>query len=126
MKRLFALIFFVTGIITMANAQKVEMLFFRGELTCCAARACNALEEDLKELIRTKFPNGSVVYRTIGLTDESNAELVKRFNAKNQTVVVVKGSSYEDLTGIVAAYSRNKNKPLLENEVAEKINKILK
>ncbi len=111
---------------TFAHAQKVEVLFFKAELSCCAARACNALEADVKDVVSAKYTDGSVVFKTIMLSDEANADLIKKYNAKNQTVVAVGKSKNEDLSGIVAGYSRNKNKSVLENGMTEKINKVIK
>jgi hypothetical protein len=109
-----------------AHAQKAEVLFFKAELSCCAAKACNAIEADVKDVVSAKYTDGSVVFKTIMISDQANADLVQKHNAKNQTVVAVGKSKTEDLTGIVAGYSRNKNKTVLENGMTEKINKVIK
>jgi hypothetical protein len=111
---------------TFAQAQKAEVLFFKAEMSCCAARACNALEADVKDVVSAKYADGSVVFKTIMISDQANADLVQKHNAKNQTVVAVGKSKNEDLTGIVAGYSRNKNKTVLESGLTEKINKVIK
>lgn len=111
---------------TLAKAQKVEVLFFKADLSCCAARACNAIEADLKDIVSAKYADGSVVFKTVMISNKDNADLVQKYNAKNQTVVAVGKSKNEDLTGIVAGYSRNKNKTVLENGMVEKINNVTK
>ena len=110
---------------TYAKAQKAEVLFFKGELSCCAAKACNAVEADVKDLVLAKYADGTVVFKTVLISDQANAELVKKHSAKNQTVVIVGNAKNEDLTSIVATYSRDKNKTALENGLVEKVNKII-
>lgn len=129
MKKLFFILLtsiLFTGII---NAQKVEVLYFKANLPCCHARACNNLESQVKSIIESNYENGEVVFRTIMLSSEENAELVEKHNARSQTVVIVsnkrRSKEVVDATEIVRNFSRTRNQAEFEKAISESISKLL-
>jgi hypothetical protein len=111
-------------------AQKTEVLYFKADLACCQARACNALEGDVKAVVEKNFNGETVVFKEIKLADPNNKELIEKYNAKSQTVVIVthkkKKETFVDVTDIVRNYSRFKNKEELEKNFVAKINESMK
>jgi len=109
-------------------AQKCEILYFKANLPCCHARACNNLEADVKSIIDTKFKDGNVTMKVVKLGDEENKELVEKYNAKSQTVVLVstkkKNETVVDVSDIVRNYARNNNKDEFETALIAKINEL--
>jgi hypothetical protein len=122
-------ILLLAGALTSA-AQKAEVLYFKAELACCQAKACDALEEDIKAIVEKNFNNETIAFKEIKFADASNKELVERYSAKSQTVVIVatkKGKeSNVDVSDIVRKYNRNKNKDSFESELISKINETIK
>lgn len=121
----FALFAAVDGI-----AQKAEVLYFKANLACCQARSCSTLESDVKAAVEKSFTNGDVSFKVLKLADEANKELVEKYHAKSQTVVVVatkrKKETSVDISDIVRDYSRNRNKDLLEQNLIAKVNECMK
>ena len=111
------------------KAATVEVLYFKAQLPCCQARACNALEGDIKKTIETNFQNKNVSFREIKLNDPSNSELIKQYNAKSQTVVLLKTKRGKtksiDVSGIVSGYTRNNDYETFQKNLTEEINKLL-
>jgi hypothetical protein len=112
------------------HAQKAEVLYFKANLPCCQARACNTLETDIKNVISTQYNDKDVVFKTIRIADEENAELVKKYNAKSQTVVIINNSKKKnnitDASNIVRSYARSNDKDLFEKDFALKLKESLK
>jgi hypothetical protein len=130
MKRL-ALIFCILVFATTSLlAQKAEVLYFKAELACCQAKACNAIEEVVKEVVEKNFNGEAVSFKEVKLADEANKELVDKHNAKSQTVVIIskkkKKETVVDVSDIVRSYSRNQNKEELEKQLVAKINETIK
>ena len=115
-----------TGIAQQNNA---EVLFFKAELSCCKARACEQLEKDIKSIVEENFSDNELVFRSVKLADNENKALVDKYNAKNQSVVVVTDKSGEekfiDISDLVARYQKNQNKESVKNEIVKKIKTIL-
>lgn len=111
-------------------AQKAEVLYFKANLACCQASSCNTLESDVKAAVEKSFTNGDVSFKVLKLADEANKELVEKYHAKSQTVVVVatkrKKETSVDISDIVRDYSRNRNKDLLEQNLIAKVNECMK
>ncbi len=129
MKKLFTVICVSLLIGASAFAQKAEVLYFKAELGCCQARACNALESDVKSIIESHFNDRDVQFVTVKISDEANMELVEKHNAKSQTVVITvkkrRRETIVDLSDIVSAYSRNRDKETLEKELIAKISEVI-
>jgi DNA-binding protein YbaB len=111
-------------------AQKAEVLYFKANLACCQARSCDAIESDVKAAVEKSFTNGEVLFKVLKLADAANKELVEKYHAKSQTVVVVatkkKKVTSVDISDIVRDYSRNRNKDLLEQNLIAKVNECMK
>ncbi len=113
-----------------ANAQKVELLYFKANLPCCPARACNALESDIQSILEESFDSETVIFKQVLLADASNKSLVDKYNAKSQTVVLVKNSGGEeklvDASSQVRAYMRSNDKAKLKAELTAMLNELEK
>jgi hypothetical protein len=113
-----------------SNKKSVEVLYFKANLCRCKAGACNALQADVDSVLIKYFQNENIEFKVIKLADEANKDLVTKFNAKSQTVVIVstkrKKENAIDVSDIVANYSKSKDKVKFENEMKDKINEILK
>ena len=113
-----------------SNKKSTEVLYFKANLCKCKAGACNALQADVDSVIIKYFQNENIEFKVIKLADEANKDLVAKYNAKSQTVVIVttkrKKENVIDVSDIVSNYSRSKDKVKFENEMKDKINEILK
>lgn len=109
---------------------KIEVLYFKANLACCKARACNALETDIQSVLQKSFADSSVVLREIKLADEANKALVEKYKAQSQTVIIIKTTKKKetsiDVSDIVKAYVQNQNKETFEQSLLAKINEIKK
>ncbi|MFO7868972.1 MAG: hypothetical protein R6U95_06720 [Bacteroidales bacterium] len=126
----FLLSFLVISGIAFAQSAQTEVLYFKADLPCCPARACNRLESNIQSLIEKNFPNGNVVFREVKISDTIHAELVEHFDAKSQTVVIVRDrfllKDVElDISDIVAQYARSRNREEIEAEIVQKIQSVL-
>ncbi|PKP39192.1 MAG: hypothetical protein CVT98_02795 [Bacteroidetes bacterium HGW-Bacteroidetes-15] len=111
-------------------AQKAEVLYFKAELACCQAKACDAIEADVKAIIDNNFDDETVTFKEVKLAEASNKELVEIHKAKSQTVVIIakkkKKETIVDVSDIVRNYSRSRNKAVFETELLAKINESIK
>ncbi len=111
------------------NAQKAEVLYFKANLPCCQATACNNVESVVKGIVDVNFSN-KAEFKQVKLADASNSTLVQKHNAKSQTVVVsfMKDGKENnvDVSDIVRSYTRDGDKEKLEKELVAKINETLK
>ncbi len=134
MKKTFMLfaIIMLSGMLLSAQSAKnsIEVLYFKANLACCKARACNALESDIQNIISESYPDSSVVLTEIKLIDTTNNALIAKYNAQSQTVVIVKKKKKKefsiDVSDIVKAYVQNQNKETLKQELMAKIEEIKK
>ncbi|MFW5793164.1 MAG: hypothetical protein ACOCWC_02690 [Bacteroidota bacterium] len=109
-----------------AFSQQSEVLYFKANLPCCPAKACNILEAEIKEIIENNYSDNEIVFKTIKIADSNNSELIKKYNAKSQTVVIVSNETTVDVSDIVKSYTRKKDKVEFESKLLAKINKSLK
>lgn len=132
MRKIFLLfsVILLAGMVSAQKNSKIEVLYFKANLACCKARACNALQNEVQNIIYKNFTDGSVIFREIKLSDTANRKLVEKYQAKSQTVIIVKKKKKnevsEDVSAIVAAYLQNQNKETLENELLAKISELKK
>lgn len=131
MKKIILGVFFaLIAIGAFAQKNNVEVLYFKAQLACCRAAACNNLENEVKTIIEKNFPNGNVTFKQVALADETNKPLVEKHNAKSQTVVIVKTAKKKetstDISDIIRSYARSSDKTKFETELVDKINEILK
>lgn len=101
----------------------IEVLYFKAQLSCCQARACNTLENDIKTLIAANFDTSKVTFTEVLLADAKNKALVEQYKAKSQTVVVVNAKKKKtmDVSDLVRTYLRNGDKATFEKELIQKI-----
>jgi hypothetical protein len=118
----------------MASAKEkknvIEVLYFKANLACCKARACNALEAKVKEIVDKNWTDGSVTFRQVKLSDSTNTELVKKYNAQSQTLILVKSSKKKDssldISTILQEYAKTNDEQKFETEFTAKINEFIK
>jgi hypothetical protein len=122
----------LSGMMLYAQSKKssIEVLYFKANLACCKAKACNQLEADIQNLITKNYPKGNVVFKEIKLADAANKELIDKYNAKSQTVIIVKKTkkkeSFSDVSDIVQKYMISQDKAGFEKDLTAKINESLK
>ncbi len=124
-----SILFLLTATIFFGQkSNNIEVYYFKAELTCCRAKACDVLENDIKTLIEEKFPDKSVVFKRIKLTDENNKALVEKYKAESQTVIICRKKRskelFIDVSDIVQDYAYNEDKTFLERELMSKITEI--
>lgn len=131
MKKIFlSLSFLLIALISYAQSNPiVEVLFFKTNLTCCAAHTCTTLTGDVRKVVESNFSAKKVIFKEINIKDQANKELVKKFNAKHQNVFVVvtkKGKeTVIDVTDLVAEFNSNKDYAAFENKLKGIIKKQL-
>lgn len=129
MKKSFLIIIALLAFIGISNAQKVEVLYFKANLACCHARACSNIENQVKQVVEEHYKDNQVVFKAIRIADETNSELVSKYNAQSQTVVVVsnnkKKGNFVNVSDLVKNYSRTSDKAAFEKEFLATINKML-
>ena len=129
---LFLLVAFLTISGTTFGKSKgnVEVLYFKANLCPCKARVCNILQTDVDSVLKKNFAKENIQFKVILLADEANKELVAKFKAESQTVVIVKTKGKKetttDLSAIVKEYAMKQNKEKFETELKEKISESLK
>lgn len=113
-----------------AKKNTVEILYFKAQLSCCKAAACNNLENEIKTIIEKNFAKKAVTFKQVPLAEQANKALVEKYNAKSQTVVLVrtkrKKQTSVDVSNIVRKYARTNDKTAFEKELSDKINENLK
>ncbi|HNW70169.1 MAG TPA: hypothetical protein PKI01_07195 [Bacteroidales bacterium] len=109
---------------------KAEVLYFKANLACCKAKACNALEADIKGIVEKNYPKGNVVFKEVKIAEESNKPLVDKYQAGSQTVIIInkkkKKEASINVSDLVRNYLKNQDKVTLETELIAKIDGMLK
>lgn len=115
------------GAMAQKPAKGVEVLYFKAELACCQAKACNNLENVTKTIIEKNFKSDKVTFKTIKLADQENKPLIDLYKAKSQTVVLVNAKKKKtlDVSDIVRKFARHNNQATFEKELVAKIKGIL-
>jgi hypothetical protein len=125
-------IFSFLAITTMTFAQtkkqtKAEVLFFKADLSCCMKKSCDAFATKVEQIIKKNYPEGNVIYKEVRLSAKENEELVKKYNAVNETVIVVvtrrKKVIELDVTDMVAEYKKTDDADKFEKDFTAIINK---
>ena len=113
-----------------SNKKSVEVLYFKANLACCKARACDALEGNIKAVIEKTYTDGKVNFKTVKIADEANKTLVDQYKAQSQTVVIVSKNRKKvitsDVSEMVSAYALSNDKDKFETAFTAKINESLK
>lgn len=119
----------IIAITAFAQEKKVEVLYFKANLGCCQGRACNILQSEIDKTIAQSFADKNIEFKVVRLADEKNKEMIQKYNAKSQSVILVnkkrKKEKVVDLTPIVETYKKDKNKEKFEKELKIKIKKAL-
>jgi hypothetical protein len=109
---------------------KAVVMYFKADLACCKARACGALENDVKAVVENNFRDGNVIFRSIKISDPDNASLVEQYQAKSQTVMVVVSKkrkvSSVDATSLVSDFARSRDKESFETAFVKLIKDSMK
>lgn len=131
MKKTVAILSFI-AISTIVFAQKntkVEILFFKADLSCCMKKACEQLFTDIEKVVKESYPKGNVTLKEVKLSDPQNKQLVEKYKAVNETVIIVvtkKKKIFEaNATQIVANYKRSKDYETFKKEFCAAINKYM-
>lgn len=123
------LLLFFIPILTFGQKNTIEVLYFKANLACCKARACNELQADVESVIKKYFVDKNIDFKVVRLADEANKSLIEKYNAKSQTVILVekknKTEKSTDLSAIVQNYSRDRNKQKFEEEMQKIIAEVL-
>lgn len=123
-------IFFFATILLLTNfvlkAQTTKVLYFKADLACCMARSCDALQNEISEIITNNFDN-SVSFEAIKISEETKANIVSKYSAKSQTVIIEKydkkGKFVEfiDISAEVKTFAYNKDKVAFTEILKNKI-----
>ena len=109
---------------------KAEVLYFKANLACCKAKACNVLEADIKGIVEKNYPKGNVIFKEVKIAEESNKPLVDKYQASSQTVIIInkkkKKEASINVSDLVRNYLKNQDKVALETELIAKIDGMLK
>jgi hypothetical protein len=117
---------------TFAQQKKtgVEVLYFKANLACCKARACNTLEAQVKGIVEKNWADGSVTFRQVKLSDTLNNELIKKYNAQSQTLVIVKTYKKKttslDISPILKEFAKTNDSIKFKSEFTAKVNDVIK
>ncbi|MCX6250917.1 MAG: hypothetical protein NTX61_09200 [Bacteroidetes bacterium] len=117
---------------TFAQQKKsgVEVLYFKANLACCKGRACNTLEAKVKEIIEKNWADGCVKFRQVKLSDTTNNELIKKYNAQSQTLIIEKTKRKKvtsiDVSSILSDFAKSNDTGRFEKELTAKINEFIK
>ena len=114
------------GAMAQTSSKKFEVLYFKANLSCCQAKACQNLEMATKDIIVKNFSADEVVFKTFALADEANKKLVETYKAKSQSLIIVlpKKKKHLDLSGLLAKYARNNDREAYEKELVAKIKEL--
>ncbi|MFW5767556.1 MAG: hypothetical protein ACOCXO_04225 [Bacteroidota bacterium] len=131
MKRLnllFLLSVFTMGSLLAQNNANYEVLYFKANLACCQAKACDALQKDVAEVFESNFDSKDVSFTVVKLEDDAKQELIDKYNAKSQTVVCVKSDDDKgksvDLSPAIRQYKDHKDKEKLVAQIKGEIVKL--
>lgn len=109
---------------------KAEVLYFKAKLPCCKGRVCNMLQSDVDSVVTKYFADKKVGFRVVYLVLPENKELIEKYKAQSQTVLLIKTKRKKeivtDLTPIVKAYLSNRDKAKFEADMKSKIKEGLK
>ncbi len=117
---------------TFAQQKKggIEVLYFKANLACCKAKACNTLEAQVKGIVEKNWVDGSVKFRQVKLTDTTNNELITRYNAQSQTLIIEKTKRKKvtsaDASGILQDYAKTNDVAKFEKEIVARVNEVIK
>ncbi len=129
-----SIVFIFAVMLAMAGfAQKNSsciVMYFKADLACCKARACAALENDVKSVVEKNFTNGDVIFKEIKISDPENASLVEKYKAQSQTVIIVANKKKKfasvDASALVKDYVKSQDKTAFETSFVKLIQDSMK
>jgi len=123
-------ILFFASILLLTKAlvysQTTKVLYFKSDLSCCMAKACNSLQNDISIIVSENFSK-DVSFEVIKISDPVNVDLVSNYNAKSQTVVIEKYDKkgkfikFVDISPEVKTFGFNKDKTAFTEILKTKI-----
>jgi len=123
---LLGVILITNFVFSQGRKTSAEVLYFKADLSCCQAKSCNMLEGTIKDIIKKHYTNGKVTFKEVKLSDPANEELIKKYNAVSQTVIIVvtKRKKIKELnaSSIVENYKKDNNFNKFEKDFTELIN----
>lgn len=128
----FLIVFLTISEVTFGQSEKssVEILYFKANLACCKARACNALQKDVDSVIIKYFLDKNIEFKVIRIADTANKDLVEKYNAQSQTVIIRKKNNSKetskDVSEIVQEYAMFRDKKKFEDEMIKAITEFIK
>ena len=131
-----SILFFLVAFLILSGAtfgkskENIEVLYFKAKQCACKTMTCNAIEDQVKSVIDKEFQNKNIEFKRVWLNEKENDVLIQKYNAKPQTVVLVKKKrdkeTVTDLTEIVKDFASKQNKEKFETELKVKISESLK
>jgi hypothetical protein len=118
------------GLTVNAQTTTIKVLYFKAELSCCMAAACNTMQTDIANIVSEKFDD-NVQYELVSIANEANSQLVSKYNAISQTVVLEKYQNnvlvdFTDITRTVKQYAFDKNKEKFTEALQKEVDNLLK
>jgi hypothetical protein len=130
MKKIFLLSILLGLSVSQGFSQKARVLYFKADLGCCQATACNALEKDIREIIEKHYGTPAVVFQVVRIADTENQAMVAQYKAGSQSVIFVAQNGGKelatDVSDTVRKYVRHRDKNKLEQELLAEMKKVLK
>lgn len=127
---LFILLLLTTFVFAQKNKNAVEVLYFKANLCGCKARVCTAVGMDIQSIIEKSYTDNSIIFSEVKIADVANKEMVTKYNAKSQTLIIIrkkrKKEFFLDVSDLVTKYSRDKNKQAFEDAFKTKITELKK
>lgn len=122
-------VFTITASFAQKKGTTVEVLYFKANLSCCKAATCNALEGKIKTLVQENYDTTKVKFKEVKLVEDANKQLVEKYNAQSQTVVIVKKrkgkETFVDVSDIVSTYNTSKDEETFNKDFKAKMDEIL-
>jgi len=114
-----------TPLLAQKNKKTIEVLYFKANLCSCRSRVCTAVGKDIQSVIEELYPDNSVIFSEVKIADKANKELVTKYNAKSQTLILLKEKKrkevFLDISELVQKYSKDKDKQAFEDGFKSKM-----
>ena len=98
------------------DEETIEVYYFHNTRRCAT---CQAVEDESKKALEEYFAeqleNGSLIFLSINLEEETNEKLAESLEVAGQSLLVVKGDEIVDLTNDGFKYARSNPEKLHES-----------
>lgn len=99
----------VFGLKAQGQNDEIQLIYFHMTRRCAT---CLAVEEEARNTLvlnfNQEYTNGKIKLISINIEENENPELIKKWNAKGQSLLIVKGNKKVDLTSKAFLYARTK------------------